>query len=958
MFVRRIIAFTLFFLSFLSFLVFFLLNGIKIDSFSLGNFSISKFYIKFDKKLIVKIDKIVLKDKQSKSESSIKDIKNIINDAPMYLKYFKNIDIYELELKDNVYNIKLDKDFIYVDNKNLNFSSKYSKDNGIVKLRVYSLYLKDIDFFLLGDAKFDYEKNITNFFGKYQYKTLANGSLNLQANDKILDFFINSEKMKNIKFLKEYFRTDKIAESWMYDNVKGDYYLDYLYGKIDLDTFRPILNSIKAYAKVKNAKVKFNSKLEAVKTSQIDLTYQNDNLLIKLNKPSYKGISLDGSFVDIKDMTSLKYGRVDVTLEANHLLDENVLQILEAYDIKLPLTQLDGKTKASVHMSIPYDAPMKTYGVFKTKESTFKINDFEFFANEGRVDLVGSDVIIKDTGFKHKDMIDAKVDLNINTKTLNSIGKAKVKSFEIETEDSSIVEFKDKSLDFEIDFKDKTKIDIKDFDVQIVFNENETQVKVNDFKKVASNSELLKDLKVEEGDINIRLLEDNNINFEANINKIDTVLKKNGKNPKLKILGEVRSDLTKVYTKNKDLQIDILDKEMKLFVKGYDIDLKDEETSNSSFKKDMKIDLLDSNIYVPSRTIYSKASKINIINDDIYVNGIFENIDLPFLKGGEKIKTYDIEGSIIDDNMSFNTKDGLISLKIIDNSKIRVNIKDLNMIYNTEEKSESEYKDFKLKAENSSIILNDKYKIISNEFVINEKENTTLFSLKYNGGTVLYTKSSDNKINLHVNKIGDKFINTYFNRDAVKGGFISINASGKDDVLSGTLTFDKNRLKDLKILNNIITLVNTSPAIVNPFLAVPAVFGMVTNDGFNLNGYIVNEGFVDFVYNFETSQLDLIKVHTVGNSVDIDGYGKLDLEKDTVSSNLELVFLKDYSKLVNYIPGLSYLFLGEDKRVSTNVNISGSLDEPNIETNIAEDSISAPINILKRIITSPLKLFE
>lgn len=133
---------------------------------------------------------------------------------------------------------------------------------------------------------------------------------------------------------------------------------------------------------------------------------------------------------------------------------------------------------------------------------------------------------------------------------------------------------------------------------------------------------------------------------------------------------------------------------------------------------------------------------------------------------------------------------------------------------------------------------------------------------------------------------------------------------------------------------------------------------MVTNDGFNLNGYSVNDGYVDFTYNFENKFLNLIKIHTIGNSVDFDGYVSLDFQNSLINGKIELVFMKDYSKIVNFIPGISYIFLGDDKRVSTSVDIKGSIEKPIIESNIAKDSASVPVNILKRIITSPFKLFE
>ena len=578
MILKKIIAFILFFLSFLFFLFFFLINGIKIDSFSFGGFSVSQFYIKIDKKLIVEIDEIVLKAKESSSDNSIEDVKSLLNKAPSVLEFFERIDIEKLKIKDNTFKIKFDNDHIYLDNKFLNISSKYFTKGDVLHLNIYSVYLKDLDFLLLGKLKLDYANNMLNFFGEYMYKESAIGELNFQANKKELDFFINSKEMKNLKFLRSYLDVDPIANAWIYDNIKGKYFLDYLYGKIDLENFTPVLNSIKGYARVEDAQIRFDKKLDVVKTPLINLEYKNDNLLITLKKPSYKGISIDGSFVNIKDMTSLKHGHVDVTLKANHMLDDKVLGILKAYDINLPLKQISGKTQADVHLYIPYDSPMKTFGVFNSKDATFKINDFEFYSKKGSVDLINSSVIIKNTNFVHKDLVNAQVDLKINTNTLKSSGKAFLNSFEVVNEKEEIVSVKNKKVNISLDFDKTTKLSIGDFKADIFFFDEYTNIKIGSLEKVFPYSKLLQEIDIKSGDLSINLYDVDNLSFIANLDKLNTPLVKDGKKvEKLKLFGKIDNKGTSLNTSSNDLKIDIVNKKVNIVVNSYDIDLKDEE---------------------------------------------------------------------------------------------------------------------------------------------------------------------------------------------------------------------------------------------------------------------------------------------------------------------------------------------------------------------------------------------
>ena len=162
----------------------------------------------------------------------------------------------------------------------------------------------------------------------------------------------------------------------------------------------------------------------------------------------------------------------------------------------------------------------------------------------------------------------------------------------------------------------------------------------------------------------------------------------------------------------------------------------------------------------------------------------------------------------------------------------------------------------------------------------------------------------------------------------------------------------------MAIINNLIILVNSSPALINPLLAIPSVLELITQDGFDVNGYKIVEGNIDFIFNLEKNILDLTRVQTKGNSVDFDGFLELDFNKNKIKGDIYVIFMKSYSFLVKHIPLVNYLLLGENKRVDTEVNISGSIEDPKIETNLTHNSLTAPLNIIKRVITLPLKAIE
>ena len=157
---------------------------------------------------------------------------------------------------------------------------------------------------------------------------------------------------------------------------------------------------------------------------------------------------------------------------------------------------------------------------------------------------------------------------------------------------------------------------------------------------------------------------------------------------------------------------------------------------------------------------------------------------------------------------------------------------------------------------------------------------------------------------------------------------------------------------------NLLTFVQTSPALINPLLAIPSVVGMATNSGFNVLAYKIINGKADFNYSKEKELLVIKKLVTVGNGIDFDGYGQVDLNTMMLTSNMKLIFLKDYSKIVGAIPVINYVLLGDNNRVETQVDVNGNLEDPEVSTNFTKDTISAPVNIGKRILNSPSMLLD
>ncbi len=957
-------VFFILFLSLLLLLIFSLFYGITISSFSFANISISKLYIKLDKKFIVNIDKIIILNKSDTNNNSIYKIKNDLDKLPFILNIFKKITINMLKIGDNEFHIYIDKKHLYLDNKYINISSKISFVNEKIILDLYSVYIKNIKLLIQGKIQVNKKQDKISLLGQYTYDNIIKGDLNLLANERFIDFFITSKnEIKSIKFLKKYFTLDPIAEEWMYDNVQGKLKLDYLFGKIDLINQKLLLDTLEGKANIRNAKVSFHKKLKYVYTKNLEITYKKEKLSLDLHKPTYNKTKIYGSKVYITNLTSGSKGVVFVDLKSKSILNKDIITILKAYNIKLGLRQFTGKLDSSLLLKIPYASSKEIdiKGLFKVKNAKLKLNDFEFIAHNAIVELKNKDVFIKNADVSHKEMFNALVNLDIDTSTSLIKGNAFIKSFFIKTNDVEVLNIKNVKTKLDINFKNNLKINLKDLNTQININKNTSVVNIKNLSIFSKYSKLLNSIDVKKGNINLNIAKNNDIHFTARLKNLNYPIYKNKKQlTTLEINGKINKN--EIFIKSKDELLSIrIDKSNKInaIFKNIEIHIKNNsKIIKSKTNKKLNIDLkfLNSTLKIKNSKYDFKVANIKVKDNNVFFSADLIHLDIPISKNSKKITSMYINGSYINDILKLNALNNEFKLEIM-KDKTNIYLKNHDIHYDTKE-ALSDKMFYHIQAFNSTIIINDKYKVFSDTFSLDLDKNYTNLNLKSNKTKLVFTKNKQKEIKINIENMSDKFINALLNKSYIKNGSISLNASGNDNIIQGQIYLKQNEIKDLALLNNLLILINTSPALINPFLAIPSLIRMATNDGFKLNGYKVIKGRIDFKYNLKSKVLNMVDIHTQGNGIDFTGSASIDFEKSYINSDLNLVFMKNYSKIVGIIPVVNYIILGDNKKIETKVKIIGTLDNPKYVTQVIKDGVSAPLNIIKRIITSPLKLID
>ncbi|MEA1914076.1 MAG: DUF3971 domain-containing protein, partial [Campylobacterota bacterium] len=425
--------------------------GINISSLTYKDITVNGLYIKLDKKFIVRIDKLQIPAQQN-STNSLDDIQKDLQYIPLLERYFHNVSIEQLIVGEELMTVSYNHENIYFDNDLVNVSVKPKFFNKNIDLELYSLYLKDYRIMFDGQIKLDMKKKVSFLTGNFYYKDLE-GTLSSIANEEQIEFHVDSSSIKDIKFVKDFVRLHKIIESWMYDNIKGKFKLNYLTGIIDIRTDTPKLVKLEGDANVHNASIQYHKKLKPIKTKLLTVKYKNDNLYFIMDKPTYKGIKVYGSDVVISSLMGKKPNIV-INIKTKNKLTKDIVNIVQAFGGAIPITQITGATNSKLAIKIDLFGDFKTnlLGEFKTKTSTFKIKDFTFTAHDATVILNNDRLKILNSHLEYDNNLWMKLDLDIDLKTKKATGLASNINYSLHNKEYKFIDLKGISSPIKIDF--------------------------------------------------------------------------------------------------------------------------------------------------------------------------------------------------------------------------------------------------------------------------------------------------------------------------------------------------------------------------------------------------------------------------------------------------------------------------------------------------------------------------
>lgn len=432
----------------------FLKVGISVSNLKIGSFDIAGLYLKLDKKLIIKADKLVIPKMAKKAE--LPNIEEGLDQVEKILSYFQTIDLKEVEFKNDHYTLLYADNIIYMTNDEYEVAAKdVRRIRDELHADIDLVYLKKYDIRLSGKLTYDFNKDTLLVRGNAEYLDIRSEFI-VNKRQHQLYYVLKTNEFTQLKSLIDQFKIPPKISVWITDKLKAKKYrLESLKGMATIDKkgFKLLPDTIKAEAILDHPVLYFKEGIDPVEAKQAKLIFEKGNLSIIPEDPRLNGRSGVGSMATISEMTNPKPVMLGLDLKLNTPLDPEVHKILHAYKIKLPLMQPEGTTEARLLIDVDLKAKKAHFvGDFDIGKGKVSIGKVNLSVDKGSVHIEKGMAIL--SGIKLHDswyqgIVNGKVDLKKKKIDLS----LDIASFDLGTEGKSYLSIRKTKLPLVIDFQ-------------------------------------------------------------------------------------------------------------------------------------------------------------------------------------------------------------------------------------------------------------------------------------------------------------------------------------------------------------------------------------------------------------------------------------------------------------------------------------------------------------------------
>ncbi len=331
-------------------LTYFLREGVTIESLRLGQYDVEGLYLKLDKKLILKIDRLALPDLNRTADGS--QIETLLDRVKMLPRFFHYIELDTVQYGARRSRVIYRDDIIYLSAEGYEVAGMLERNGSVIRARIPQLYIKKYDFRFNGTVRYDYRSDVVLAEGNYTLAEL-HGHLNAKKTHSVVHFRLNSGPVASVDKAVALTRLRGKAREWVTKRIVAEHLvLHELEGDVHLDGPKPRIDwmSLKAKAHLGRGRVRFNDALKhRLLFASADASLKNNVLYVTPHGPTYAGRSLAGSSMHLANLLGKGHPRrLHLDLKMVSPYDAEAVRLLKAYKITLPFEQYGGMLKNRV----------------------------------------------------------------------------------------------------------------------------------------------------------------------------------------------------------------------------------------------------------------------------------------------------------------------------------------------------------------------------------------------------------------------------------------------------------------------------------------------------------------------------------------------------------------------------------------------------------------------------------
>ncbi|WP_120946249.1 YhdP family protein [Helicobacter labacensis] len=932
-------------------------NGIHISSLRVGKLQISRLYLKLDNKFVLHVGQLdisaLLNHQPKKPPPSVDNIVQGVRYALLALSYFQELQVQEIVINPRAkihvrfdgktYRVRwpgvLDSQFSLANDKDLRLEVWHCQLNPYhVRAKGHVRYSS-----IARQLSFALEASPLNDLASLRPSHLQ-ARIHGLSDFNTLNLDLSTNEITHLDFLKPYFPegSHPVVQKWLFENIEFSS-VRVLEAKAllhlkDKQLLKNLLDQISARALVKDARVLFAPTLSPIVAKEVALDLQKRTLSITPKHIRYENMPLEHSSVQIRNLGKGSYLSADIKIAPSPSF-KSALKILQAYHITPPISKLTSLLSADLLLGvqfIPHASPLiSIQGDVLVHPGNFLLYGYPFSSQQATLTLDITpkyrQMWINATHTRYYNIADLNVNMNLDFTQKHLLGSVDVNKIQLSTNNA---------------------INTQPFSpTRSVFKAPSSAPNIAHLPNLLAQSKSILEQRIQ---ALIRAQNQERFTQDIIYATPDTL-------PSIDFDLDFSAEQDwRFHSANLDIQ-GSLQKGM------YALKLQD-------LKKLLPISPLLRYFGIKKGALHLNTKDFKRVE---FVGSVENRLPL-YRRDGTPLKTLSFLGTFKPESVEFFTPDGSIMGQIKGGQRafffndINFNLDaflNSKIPFIKELLTPAKHKPTKAQIRDESAFIRAKqdyekrHNIFPNSTIISAKNTAILFKsfplvldnarLVVRDGRVMIDGAYHNAMLradiIHGDVIvkADNFGGDYLNlalqsvlsANVIGGGLYSLTGVYRDQVFNGELRMQNTSIKNFKVLQNIVNIINTIPSLI-----------VFRNPRLGAHGYEIAKGRV--VFGLSSEYLGLEHIQLTGTTLDVDGDGIIEMAgKKKIDMSLDISTIKAFSNVINKIPILNYLILGNKGKISTHVQVGNTLNDPSVKVTLAKDIAQAPFKILRRIFT-------